>query len=143
MRKALTIFLLLWGSMSVFAQTKDFQYYKSLGTVQYYERNFLEAVFNLQQASSLKPTDKEVGNFLKMSYDSLGSKDLSGKTRMKIEKFGDAASQRRPTVQPPTIEDNTSPGKRSALNTGCRPTSPMIFANWVITLWIGRAMILQ
>jgi tetratricopeptide (TPR) repeat protein len=112
MRKALTIFLLLWGSMSVFAQTKDFQYYKSLGTVQYYERNFLEAVFNLQQASSLKPTDKEVGNFLKMSYDSLGSKDLSGKTRMKIEKFGDAASQRRPTVQPPTIEDNTSPGKR-------------------------------
>jgi tetratricopeptide (TPR) repeat protein len=111
MRKALTIFLLLWGSMSAFAQTKDFQYYKSLGTVQYYERNFLEAVFNLQQASSLRPTDKEVANLLKMSYDSLGSKDLSGKTRMKIEKFNDV-SQRRPTVQPPTIEDNTSPGKR-------------------------------
>ncbi|MCW3126286.1 MAG: hypothetical protein JWO03_1944 [Bacteroidetes bacterium] len=106
MRKALTIFLLLWGSMAAFAQSKDFQYYKSLGTVQYYERNFLEAIFNLQQAAALKPADKDVANFLRMSYDSVGSKDLAGKTRMKIEKFSDAPIQRRPTVQPPSIEDN-------------------------------------
>ena len=97
----------MWGTLVTSAQAKDFQYYKSLGTVQYYERNFLEAIFNLQKATSLKPTDKEVTNLLRMSYDSIGSKDLSGKMRMKIEKFNAAPLSKRPTIQPATLDENT------------------------------------
>ena len=97
----------MWGTLVTSAQAKDFQYYKSLGTVQYYERNFLEAIFNLQKATSLKPTDKEVTNLLRMSYDSIGSKDLSGKMRMKIEKFNAAPISKRPIIQPATLDENT------------------------------------
>lgn len=106
MRKALMTFLLIWGGLAAYAQPKDFQYYKSLGTVQYYERNFLEAIFNLQQANSLKPADRDVANFLRMSYDSVGSKDLAGKMRMKIEKFSNVPTYKRPTIQPASLEEN-------------------------------------
>ncbi|MBS1619147.1 MAG: hypothetical protein JST76_11545, partial [Bacteroidetes bacterium] len=68
MRKLLIIILSLCTAIGASAQTRDFQYFKSLGTVQFYEKNYLEAVFNLQQASSLKPNDKEVTDFLRMSY---------------------------------------------------------------------------
>jgi tetratricopeptide (TPR) repeat protein len=99
--------------MMAFGQTKDFQYYKSLGTVQYYEKNFLEAIFNLQQATALKPTDKDVANMLRMSYDSVGSKDLSGKMRMKIEKFNASSTYKPPTIQPGSIDESLpAPAKK-------------------------------
>ena len=98
MRKTLLLFLLMWiGSVAV-AQTTDFNYYKSLGLVQYYEKNFLQAIFNLQKASSIRAGDKDVVSFLKMCYDSVGSKDLAGKMRMKMEKFN--ANDNHPLIKP-------------------------------------------
>lgn len=109
MRKLLLIILSLYAAIGASAQTRDFQYFKSLGTVQFYEKNYLEAVFNLQQASSLKPDDKDVTNILRMSYDSIGSKELANKMRLKIEKFG--GNDRRPMIQPPTLEEAPKPLK--------------------------------
>ena len=116
MRKPLLTLLLMYVALAGWAQPKDFQYYKSLGVVQYYEHNFLEAIFNLQKASSLKPTDKDVANLLRMSYDSVGSKDLAAKTRMKMEKFGNAPVNNRPTIQPATLEDVSATASQKKKN---------------------------
>ena len=108
MRFSFVLFILLACIGTIHAQPKDFAYYKSLGLVQYYEKNFLEAIFNLQKANGLKAHDKEVMSMLKMSYDSIGSKDLSGKMRMKIEQFGDKAIEKHPILQPAGIVDDIS-----------------------------------
>ena len=110
MRKTLTLFLLLWGSVVCFAQSNDFTYYKSLGTVQYYEKNFLQAIFNLQKANTIKQNDKEVASFLKMSYDSIGNKDLSAKVRMKMEKFSAAPPENHPVIKPAMASDEPQSG---------------------------------
>jgi tetratricopeptide (TPR) repeat protein len=124
MKKFLTVFLLLCGSMVSFAQSTDFNYYKSLGLVQYYEKDFLQAIFNLQKASTIKPSDKEVTNFLKMSYDSIGSKDLSAKMRMKMEKFG-TAPENRPAIKPAMASDEMQPANGVQKKNIPRPkTSP-------------------
>lgn len=105
MRKTIALFLLIWIGTVAIAQTNDFNYYKSLGLVQYYEKNFLQAIFNLQKASAIKPADKDVVSFLKMCYDSVGSKDLAGKMRMKMEKFSSGANESRPVIKPVMASD--------------------------------------
>jgi tetratricopeptide (TPR) repeat protein len=114
MRKTLILFLLLWGSVVSYAQTADFTYYKSLGLVQYYEKNFLQAIFNLQKAATLKPADRDVTSFLKMCYDSVGSKDLAGKMRMKMEKFNASPNDNRPVIKPAMASDEPPQGSASS-----------------------------
>ena len=104
MKQAIVLFFLLWYGATCFAQSNDFNYYRSLGVVQYYEKDFLQAIFNLQKASSMKPNDKDVSSYLKMCYDSVGSKDLSAKMRMKMEKFN--TTENRPIVKPAMASDD-------------------------------------
>lgn len=110
MRKTFTLILLLWGSTVALGQSNDFAYYKSLGTVQYYEKNFLQAIFNLQKANTIKQNDKEVASILKMCYDSVGSKDLSAKMRMKMEKFTATSADNRPVIKPAMASDEPPTG---------------------------------
>jgi tetratricopeptide (TPR) repeat protein len=110
MRKTIVLLLLLWGSATSFAQSTDFAYYKSLGTVQYYEKNFLQAIFNLQKANSIKANDREVASFLKMSYDSIGGKGLAAKMRMKMEKFNTTTPVNRPVIKPAMASDEPQTG---------------------------------
>ena len=120
MRKTLTLFLLLWGSAVSFAQQNDFNYYKSLGMVQYYEKNFLQAIFNLQKATTLKSSDKEAASYLKMCYDSIGSKELSAKMRMKMEKFN-TSNENRPLIRPAMATDEPQTGNSNQRRTIQRP----------------------
>lgn len=103
MRKTFILLLLLWGGVVSYAQSTDFNYFRSLGVVQYYEKDFLQAIFNLQKASSLRPNDKDIAIYLKMCYDSVGSKDLSAKMRMKMEKFN--STENRPVIKPAMASD--------------------------------------
>ena len=119
MKKILSLFLLLWVGYVSQAQSNDFNYYKSLGLVQYYEKNFLQAIFNLQKATSLKPNDRDVANFLKMCYDSVGSKELAAKMRLKLENFNAIANENRPVIKPAMASDEQQQGSNSH-----RPTIP-------------------
>jgi superkiller protein 3 len=123
MRKTSILVLLLWGSILSFAQSYDFSYYRSLGVVQYYEKDFLQAIFNLQKASSLRPSDKDVAVYLKMCYDSVGSKDLSAKMRMKMEKFN--STENRPVIKPAmATDDGSQPGASQRRNMQRPKVSP-------------------
>jgi tetratricopeptide (TPR) repeat protein len=86
----------------------DAKYYKSLGLVQFYEKNYLESIFSLQKASALSPSDQEVVKFLKMNYDSIGNKDLAGKMRLKLESFSSTTIAPKPTLPAPTINNNNN-----------------------------------
>jgi tetratricopeptide (TPR) repeat protein len=108
MRQFVCIVLFFLSAGIASAQTKNFTYYKSLGMVEYYEKNFLEAIFNLQKANALKPSDREVAETLRMSYDSVGSKDLAGKMRMKMEKFTGKGPEKRPFIAPAEITDEST-----------------------------------
>jgi tetratricopeptide (TPR) repeat protein len=109
MRNIFTLFLSLCLSSIATAQSTDFNYYKSLGIVQYYERNFLEAIFNLQKATTIKANDREVNSYLRMSYDSIGNKELAGKMRMKIEKFSNKGRDTRPVIAPAKLPGDSTP----------------------------------
>lgn len=122
MRKTAILFFMLCISAVSIAQYTDFNYYKSLGTVEYYEKNFLQAIFNLQKANSIKQNDKEVATFLKMCYDSIGSKELAAKLRMKMDKFN--TTENRPVIKPAIATDEPSAASGLQRKNIVRPKTP-------------------
>lgn len=59
------------------------QYYRSLGIVNYYEQNFLEAAQALQRALALSPNDRESNEMLSLVYSALGNNHLSNKMKVR------------------------------------------------------------
>lgn len=105
MKKTLWLIILYSIVALLNAQGNDYNYYKSLGTVEYYEKNYLQSIFNFQKAFTLKPSDKEISAFLKMCYDSIGGKDLVDIMRLKTESFSANPADNRPAVSPASLSE--------------------------------------
>jgi tetratricopeptide (TPR) repeat protein len=106
MRQTLLLVLLLGLVYLVPAQSYPANYYRSLGLVNYYERNFLEAVFAFQKAVAIDPADKEVLQYLAATFDSIGNKDLSGKTRVRMKAISTANFSRSGAKEVPSLRNN-------------------------------------
>lgn len=76
-------------AIQAFSQTENKQlparYYRSLGIVNFYEHNFLAAAKALQQSLQINPLDKEANEMLKTVYDSIGTKQLSQKMKVRSQ----------------------------------------------------------
>ncbi|MBX2902991.1 MAG: tetratricopeptide repeat protein [Chitinophagales bacterium] len=105
MRVVLFISFLLF-TVAAQAQTEQeypAYYYRSLGIVNYYERSFLAAAKALQHALQLQPGDKEANAMLSLVYDSLGSKTLSQKMKVRTQalnlSFGKQKDSKLPGIK--------------------------------------------
>ncbi len=90
----------------IHAQQLPARYYKSLGTVNYYEGNFLDAVYALQKAIALDPADREAHQLLATVYDSVGDKNLSQKTRVRMQALKVSFSRNSPEVEVPALKND-------------------------------------
>jgi len=106
MRHLLLLLLILGGSYFASAQNYPANYYRSLGMVNYYEHNFMEAVFAFQKAVAIDPTDKEVLNYLAATFDSIGNKDLSNKTRVRMKAISTSNFSRTGAKEVPSLRNN-------------------------------------
>ncbi|MFN8277982.1 MAG: tetratricopeptide repeat protein [Chitinophagales bacterium] len=101
--RLLTAFFAFFLSVPLWAQTDDFKYHKSLGLVHYHEKNYLEAIYDLEKAAALNRKDDETLQLLKACHDSLGHHQKNGKSRLET---GDRSNQRqRPNVAIPNAGD--------------------------------------
>lgn len=80
-------------------------YYKSLGKVNFYERNFLNAVHALQKAVSIDPTDQESLKLLAVIYDSIGDEQLAQKTRVRSQTLSLSFNRKREAEVPSLRND--------------------------------------
>ncbi|MFN8311105.1 MAG: tetratricopeptide repeat protein [Chitinophagales bacterium] len=126
-RQILSVALLL-ASIFSFSQPNDFKYYKSLGLVHYYEKNYLEAVFNLQKAVDLNSKDAEAAQLLRASHDSLGHHEVNGKTRLS-EKYLKENTGFRPNLSAPTAEviNTKSPGGKAPGRQQLQKADPFLY----------------
>lgn len=81
------------------------RYFRSLGIVNFYERNFLTAAKALQQALLLNPADKEANDLLAIVYDSLGNNQLSQKMKVRTQALNLSFNKNKET-QVPSIKND-------------------------------------
>ncbi len=94
------------NSTSVSAQQPTtLRYYKSLGIVNMYEGNYLDAVRSFQKAVSLDPADRETLSLLATVYDSIGEKQLSIKTKVRMQTLNVSFNKGK-EVEVPSIKND-------------------------------------
>ena len=110
--------LLFASPQSVSAQQIiPMRYYKSLGIVNMYEGNYLDAVRAFQKAVALDPSDREVLSLLATVYDSIGEKQLSVKTRVRMQTLN-VSFNKRNEVEVPSIKNDLRALGNSFYNRG-------------------------
>ncbi len=93
------------------------RYYKSLGIVNMYEGNYLDAVRAFQKAVSIDPTDREVLGLLTTVYDSIGEKQLAVKTKVRMQTLNVSFSKKK-EVEVPSIKNDLRALANSYYNRG-------------------------
>lgn len=108
-------------------QTMNPRYYKSLGIVNMYEGNYLEAVRAFQKAVSIDPNDRETLSLLATVYDSIGEKQLSIKTKVRMQTLN-VSFNKRNEVEVPSIKNDLRVLGNSFYNRGLYDSAVVCYA---------------
>ncbi|MCS6819639.1 MAG: hypothetical protein NZ522_06765, partial [Chitinophagales bacterium] len=71
------------------------RYYRALGIVNFYEKNFLAAANALHQALEIDPKDWESRDLLRMVYDSLGKRNLIQRHKIRNQSISTSFDRER------------------------------------------------